>query len=347
MYRHFRDYDDHVLVTTRHDAASGLCALIAIHNDTRGPAIGGCRILKYASPDQAMTDLLRLSRGMTYKNAIAGIPYGGGKAVIIADPKTEKTEALLHALGDFVQSLQGRYITSFDSGTTLDDLHVIGQRTAFVGGTLAEAGNASASTAKGIYHCMRTAAEITGGEASLRGVTIAIQGLGNVGERLAMRLAEDGARLIVADIDPVKAQDVALATGAAIVGVDEIVEVDCDILSPCALGGVLSLAAIATIRARAVVGGANNQLLTPDVDDALRAAGILYCPDYLANAGGIINLHHQRAGWSEAAVDAHVASLGGTFREVASRASDQGRGTAAVADAIARERFGRPESIPA
>lgn len=344
MYRHFPDYDDHILVTARQDADSGLRAFIAIHNDYRGPAIGGCRILDYGLTDLAITDVLRLSRGMTYKNAIAGIPYGGGKAVIMADPNSQKTTALLHAMGDFVQSLQGRYITSFDSGTTLDDVRVIGERTEFVAGTLAEAGNASATTANGVYHCMRAAAESLHGSQKLSGMTVAIQGLGNVGERLAGLLAADGARLIVADIDRTKAERVSQSTGAAVMGVDDILGADCDIVAPCALGGILSARSILAMKARIVVGGANNQLATPDIDEVLRAAGILYCPDYLANGGGIIDLHYQRSAWSQAAVDAHVAGLADTFREVVARANEQGVGTAAVADAIARERFGQPSA---
>lgn len=345
MYRDYQDFDGHQLVTTRQDMADGLMAFIAIHNENRGPAMGGCRILPYASPDLAIRDVLRLSRGMTYKNAIADIPYGGGKAVIIADPQTEKTVELLHAMGDFVQSLNGRYITSFDSGTTLDDVRTIGERTAFAAGTLAAAGNASGSTAKGVYHCMRAAAERVHGRSELSGLTIAIQGVGNVGARLARRLAADGARLVLADVDESRLREVADETGAAVAGVDDILAIRADILAPCALGGILSAQSIPALKARIVVGGANNQLATADDDARLRAAGILYCPDYLANAGGIIDLHYQRSDWTSEAVDRHVASLAVTFHDVVDRSEAMDVGTARIADAIARERFQSKEQV--
>jgi len=320
MYQHFPDFDDHALVATRMERASGLCAIIAIHNEYRGPAMGGCRILKYGSTDAAVTDVLRLSRGMTYKNAIADIPYGGGKAVIIADPATEKTQDLLLAMGDFVQSLDGRYITSFDSGTTVEDVRTIGRRTDYAAGTLEQAGNASASTAEGIYHCIRAGAEMACGIADLGGMTVAVQGVGNVGGRLADLLARDGASLIVADSNQTTARTVAERTGATVVGVDEVLSARADVFSPCALGAVLSKRTIPQLNARMVIGGANNQLATREDDERLRAAGILYCPDYLANAGGIIDLHYQLSTWSQEAVSRHVAGLADTFREVVARA---------------------------
>ena len=339
MYGQFADFDGHALVTARQEMSSGLSAIIAIHDEHRGPAIGGCRILDYPSTEAAITDVLRLSRGMTYKNAIADIPYGGGKAVIIADPRQAKTTALLHAMGDFVQSLGGRYITSFDSGTTLDDIRTIGERTAFAAGTLPEAGDASGTTAFGVYHCMRAAADMLFGSPDLRGVRIAIQGVGNVGWRLAERLAADGAILIIADADADLARSVADRIGADLQSPDRILSADVDILSPCALGGILTPHAIAALKARIVVGGANNQLATREDDDRLRDAGILYCPDYLANAGGIIDLHYQRSTWSREAVERHVAGLADSFRDIVARARTMNIGTAAAADALAEERF--------
>ncbi|MES2059320.1 MAG: Glu/Leu/Phe/Val dehydrogenase dimerization domain-containing protein [Pseudomonadota bacterium] len=339
MYDQFADFDGHALVTTRQDHPSGLSAIIALHNEHRGPAMGGCRILKYPSTDAAMKDVLRLSRGMTYKNAIAGIPYGGGKAVIIADPTMKKNVGLLHAMGDFVESLGGRYITSFDSGTSLDYVRTIGERTNFVAGTLAEAGDASGTTANGVYHCMRAAAEIVFGSPDLCGMRIAIQGVGNVGRRLAEQLARDGASLIIADLDPEAARRVAGQTGAELSAVEDLLGVEADIISPCALGGILTAQSIAGLKARIVVGGANNQLATIEDDTRLLAAGILYCPDYIANAGGIIDLHYQRSAWSAEAVERHVLGLADTFREVAERSRTTGRGTAAIANVLAEERF--------
>lgn len=345
MYRDYDDFDEHVLISARQDSASGLMAFIAIHDEKRGPAMGGCRILPYASPDLAIKDVLRLSRGMTYKNAIADIPYGGGKAVIIADPHDEKTTELLHAMGDFVQSLNGRYITSFDSGTTLDDVRTIGERTEFVAGTLAAAGDASGSTANGVYHCMQVAAQRVYGTPDLAGFTIAIQGVGNVGARLARRLAAGGSRLIIADLDEARAHRVAHETGAMITGIDDILAAEADIIAPCALGGILSAQSIPMLKAKIVVGAANNQLATADGDARLLAAGILYCPDYLANAGGIIDLHYQRSNWTSQAVDRHVASLAATFHEIVDRSEALGVGTARIADAIARERFQSMELV--
>lgn len=339
MYRHLPDFDNHAIVTSRRDERAGLSAFIAIHNDARGPAIGGCRILDYPTIDAALTDVLRLSRGMTYKTAIADIPYGGGKAVIIADAARQKTPKLLHAFGDFVESLDGRYITSFDSGTTLDDIGIIGQRTSHAAGTLPGAGDASASTARGIYYCMKAAAEIAHGSANLSGIKVAIQGVGNVGRRLAALLAADGALLFISDTDERRAAEVSAEFGAACVPIDGITTTSADIFAPCALGAVLSAASIEQLGARVVVGGANNQLATSDCDERLRARGILYCPDYLANAGGIVDLHYQRSTWSAEAVDRHLAGLADTFRQVVDRARAQGCGTGAVADQIARERF--------
>lgn len=339
MFETFADFSGHALVTSRQDGPSGLKAIIAVHNDNRGPAIGGCRILPYPAMDDAIRDVLRLSRGMTYKTAIAGIPYGGGKAVIIADPRTDKTEALLEAMGDFVESLGGRYITSFDSGTTLDDVQVIARRTSHAAGFLKEAGNASGSTALGVYHCMLAAAERVAGSASLSGLKVAIQGVGNVGERLAHLLAQDGAELVLADIDTVRAQALGSALGAKVVGSDAILHEPCDILAPCALGGVLSSHTIPQLDTRAIVGGANNQLAVPEDSTRLLERGILYCPDYLANAGGIIDLHYQRSQWDPAAVERHVASLADTFRQVIDRADSETRPTVEITDRIAEERF--------
>lgn len=339
MFESFAGFAGHSLVTARQDRASGLKAVIAIHNDNRGPAIGGCRILPYPTMSEAVRDVLRLSRGMTYKTAIADIPYGGGKAVIVADPRRDKDDVLLEAMGDFVESLGGRYITSFDSGTTMDDVQVIARRTGHAAGFLPEAGNASGSTALGVYHCMLTAAEKVGGSGSLAGLTVAIQGVGNVGERLAHLLSRDGANLILADVDTTKAHALAEATGAKVVDSAAILREHCDILAPCALGGVFSSATIPELNTRAIVGGANNQLALPEDDTRMAERGILYCPDYLANAGGIINLHYQRSHWDPAAVERHVTSLGETFREVIARAEREKRPTGEIADSIAEERF--------
>lgn len=333
------DFDRHELVTTRAEFSSGLDAIIAVHNTRRGPAIGGCRIMRYESPSAAMKDALRLSRGMTYKCAIADIPYGGGKAVIVADPRTQKTDRLLHAFADFVESLGGKYITSFDSGTTLDDIRTMSTRTQYASGVLEEAGNASESTALGILYCMKAAASILNGSDDLAGMKVAVQGVGNVGSRLAGLLKKEDAQVSVADVDEAKARELATITGATLSSAQMIHHSEVDILSPCALGGTLCESTIGEIRARAVVGGANNQLATPADAQRLQQRGILYCPDYLANAGGIIDLHYQRSKWDPQALTRHLMSLGDTFRQLVDRARSAGLTVSEAADELARSRF--------
>jgi leucine dehydrogenase len=339
MFQNHPSFDRHKLVSSRYDNASGLSAIIAVHDDTRGPAIGGCRIYPYQTEEAAVRDVLRLSRGMTYKTAIADIPYGGGKAVIIAEPRTQKSRALLEAMGDFVESLGGVYITSFDSGTSLDDVRIIETKTSFAAGTLPEAFDASQSTADGVFACLCAAAEHGLGSQSLAGVRVAIQGVGNVGGRLAKLLKDAGAELWIADVDEEKAAKVAGEIGANLSAIGEIHRIEADIFSPNALGAILSAQTIPELGARIVVGGANNQLATPEDDLRLRDHDILYCPDYLANAGGIINLHYQRSEWSPPKLADHVQSLAATFRQVIERAEQTGAGTGAVADVIALERI--------
>lgn len=330
--------NDHELITLKRDLASGLHAIIAIHNTSLGPAIGGCRVLPYSTTEAALYDVLRLSRGMTYKCAISGIPYGGGKAVIIADPATGKTRDRLLAMGGFVDSLGGRYITSFDSGTTMDDIRVIGERTAHVGGVAPGAGNASQSTAIGVLTCMQHAWR-GAGHGSLAGARIAIQGLGNVGARLADLLHRLGARLVVSDQDRLKASQVASRTGAEILEPDAILFAECDILAPCALGGVLNEDTVPLLRTQIVAGGANNQLATAEDAVRLQRRGILCCPDFLVNAGGIVELHHQRVGSPALALAAHLASLGDTLDLILARASSDGVTTTTVAERLAEERI--------
>lgn len=339
MYTRHPDFAEHELVTSRCTVAAGLAAIIAVHNSNLGPAIGGCRMLPYASEDAAIADVLRLSRGMSYKAAIAGIPYGGGKSVIIGDPSTQKTRTLLHAMGEFVESLGGRYITSFDSGTTPDDVRTIGERTRFTAGTLETAGNASQSTANGVLHCLKVAVRLRLGRSDLNGVHVAIQGLGNVGRRLAKLLRESGATLTVSDKLAPRATEVAETLNAQIVDSDRVHLVDADVFSPCALGGILSARTIGMLKAKVVVGGANDQLATREDDRRLLAAGILYCPDYLANAGGIIDLHYQRTSWSRADVDRHVESLAGTLLEVIEESRATGIAPGEVADRLAERRI--------
>lgn len=335
----FAEPVEHELLASWSHAASGLRAIVAIHSTALGPAIGGCRMQPYPTLADAASDVLRLSRGMTYKTAIANIPYGGGKAVIIGDPDRDKTPELLLAMADFVQSLGGRYITSFDAGTGLEDVLVMAQQTDFVAGFEGDNENASASTALGVFACMKAAARAQLGDRCLRGVRVAIQGLGNVGSRLASLLAQEGANLIVADIDPAKAAFWAGNTGASLAHPDEILFADVDIIAPCALGSAVQLAGIDRIKARIIVGSANNQLLHDDVAVALHRSGILYCPDYLVNAGGIVNLHYQRSNWSRPNVDRHVLSLAETLEQVIDEAQLEDLPPLAIANKVAERRI--------
>ena len=329
------------------DRPSGLKAIIAIHNTQLGPAIGGCRIRPYGSTSAALTDVLRLSQAMTYKCAIAGIPFGGGKAIVVADPAKDKTVDLLHAFGNTVDSLGGRYITSFDMGTTIDDIRTIGEITPYVGGIDTACGNASASTAQGVLACIETSIRyLLGGDRSLDGIRVAIQGVGNVGGRLARLLTAQGAKLVLADIDQQLVSGMAAELDAGTAGIDEIISADVDVFSPCALGAILSEASITRIRAPIIAGGANNQLASSSVGKAIRERGILYAPDYLTNAGGIIDLHYQLNKEPRENLNAHLHKLGDILRRVYERSAETGLATNEIADQLAQQvvRRGRTQA---
>jgi leucine dehydrogenase len=274
------------------DQASGLKAIIAIHDTTLGPACGGTRIWPYASEEEALEDALRLSRAMTYKSATAGLNMGGGKGVIIADPNTQKTEALLRAYGRFVDTLGGRYLTTTDVGSTGRDLEFVSQETDHVVGlplSLGGSGDTSIMTGLGVYMGMKACARETWGADSLRGKSVAMQGFGKVAYHTAQHLLEEDARVVVTDVYD-GALDRARDMGLKVVAPEEIYDVQCDIFSPCALGGVINGDTIPRLTCRVVAGGANNQLLTDADGEELHRRGILYAPDYVVNAGGIINV---------------------------------------------------------
>lgn len=301
----------------------------------------------YESTSTALGDVLRLSQSMTYKCAIGGIPFGGGKAVVVADPARDKTDELLHAFGNAVESLNGRYITSFDMGTTMDDVRTIGEVTAHVGGIDVASGNASASTAQGLLACIDASIRyLLGDEKSLHGIRVAIQGVGNVGGRLARLLSARGAKLVLADVDQQLVSRMAEELGADLAGSDEIMSADVDVFSPCALGGILNVTSITRIRAPIIAGGANNQLASSSIGKELKDRGVLYAPDYLANAGGIIDLHYQLNREPRANLQAHLHGLGDILRRVYKRSDETGLATNAVADEIAEEivRGGRIDS---
>ena len=290
----------HERVLFCHDADAGLRAIIAIHSTRLGPGLGGTRMWSFASEREAVIDVLRLSRGMTYKAAVAGLDLGGAKAVIIGDSRRDKTEALLRSFGRFVDSLGGSYITAEDVGTSEADMEVIRQETRWVTGVSPEhggGGDPSPVTAYGVLHGLKAAVEWHFGSSSLDGRTVAVQGLGSVGYHLAKYLSEEGARLYGADIDEEATARARDELGAEIVGVDEIAEVECDVLAPCALGASLNQESIPRLRCPIVAGGANNQLHRSAVDgQAIFERGILYAPDYVINAGGMINVYTEFRG---------------------------------------------------
>ena len=281
----------HEQVTKYSATETGLRGIIAIHDTTLGPSCGGTRMWPYASEADALADALRLSQAMTYKSAAAGLNLGGGKGVIIGDPRTDKTEGLLRAWGRFVDTMGGRYLTTTDVGTTGRDLESVHQETDHVVGldvTLGGSGDTSIMTGLGIYMGMRACAADVWGSDSLRGRRIALQGFGKVASHTAEHLLEDDAQIFAADINEL-ALDQARKMGVKVVNPDDIYDMECDIFAPCALGGVINAETIDRLRCRIVAGGANNQLSTPDDGEELHRRGIVYAPDFLINAGGIIN----------------------------------------------------------
>ena len=279
------------------DPSCGYRGIIAVHSTRLGPALGGTRFWTYESDEEAIVDALRLSRGMTYKNAVAGLRLGGGKSIIIGDNKTKDREGLFRAHGRFVESLGGRYITAEDVGTSTKDMDYVHMETGHVAGLAGKSGDPSPVTAHGVFRAVQASANRRWGSDSLEGKTVSIQGCGNVGRYLAQELHEAGAGLVVCDIDPAKTARVAKATGAKVIEPDAIYSADADIFSPCALGGILNDETIPLLRVEVVAGGANNQLLEERHGDALEARGILYAPDYVANAGGVINVYGEVEGW--------------------------------------------------
>lgn len=290
----FVDYDGHETVRRFQDPATGLVAFIAVHNTNMGPALGGCRMYPYASEDDAIRDVLRLSRGMTYKNAMAGLPLGGGKSVIVGNPHTQKTAELMQAMGRAVQTFEGRYITAEDSGSSVGDMKEIAKETSFVVGipTTSDTGlggDPSPYTAYGVYIGMKSAAKRRYGSDSLTGKRVVVQGLGAVGRYLCKHLADEGAVIIGSDVNAdsiAKAQ--AVAPGITIVAPDAVYAVDAEIYAPCALGATLNDDTIPQMKFDIIAGAANNQMATPKHHDVVAGAGMLYLPDYVLNAGGVI-----------------------------------------------------------
>lgn len=341
------DFAGHEQVVHCQDPASGLKAIIAIHNTNRGPALGGCRMWPYASERDALTDVLRLSRGMTYKSAMANLDLGGGKAVIIGNPRTDKTDALLRAFGRFLQGLGGRYIVAEDSGTSVSDIKIIAEESEYVAGivdkTTADgtlrSGDPSPATAYGVFVGIKAAVKQRLGRDHLEGLGFAVQGMGNVGYRLAKLLHENGARLWVTDLYDERVKRAVAEFGASAVGPEEIFALDVDVFSPCALGGAINDRTLKQLRAAVVAGAANNQLTHQRHGEELMKRGILYAPDYVINAGGIIDISLELFGFDREKLITHLEGIHGTLMEIFERASCEQLPTGVVADHIAEERF--------
>jgi leucine dehydrogenase len=340
IFKSLEEYDYEQIVFCQ-DKASGLKAIIAIHDTTLGPALGGTRIWHYDSEEAALEDALRLARGMTYKNAAAGLNLGGGKAVIMADAKKPKSEALLRAFGRYVESLSGRYITAEDVGSTVEDMDLIQLETDFVTGTSTGGGTGDPSpiTALGIYQGMKAAAKAAFGSDSLKDKTIAVQGVGHVAFHLCRSLHEEGANLIVTDINEAAVKRAVDAFDASAVSPDEIYAVDCDIYSPCALGGTINDKTIAQLKAKVIAGSANNQLLEDRHGDVLHEKGIFYAPDYVINAGGVINVAEELQGYDEQNVINKVNGIYDLLDHVFGLSKEHNIPTYLAADKMAEDRI--------
>ena len=342
------DFADHEQVVFVSDDKSGLKAIIAVHNSNLGPALGGCRMWPYASEEEAVRDVLRLSRGMTYKSAMARLKLGGGKSVIIGNPRTDKTPALLAAFAHALEQLNGRYIAAEDSGTSVADMKYMTQFTRHVAGIHdkpsdegTRSGDPSPATAYGTFVGIQTAVKERLGRDSLEGLRVAVQGVGNVGFDLARQLGEAGVKLWVTDIHREPLVQAGKELGATVVAPEEIFGLDVDVFAPCALGAILNDSTIPQLKAKIVAGAANNQLAEPRHGLELMKRGILYAPDYVINAGGIIDVYHERIGFERAALIRHIEGIRDNLMEVFERAREEERPTAEVADAIAEERFRR------
>lgn len=335
-------HGEHEQVVFCHNKDVGLKAIIAIHNTALGPALGGTRMWNYKTEEEALIDVLRLAKGMTYKASAAGLNLGGGKAVIIGDPKTQKNEAMFRAFGRFVNSLNGRYITAEDVGTTVREMEYVFMETPWVTGipkAFGGSGDPSPYTAHGVLMGIKASVKEKLGTDSLKGVRVAVQGLGNVGYHLVEYLAKEMAVITVADIDQEKVKRVSSQFGAKAVSSDEIISTECEVFSPCALGAVINDNSIRQIRSKVVCGGANNQLAEARHGDMLREMDVLYAPDYVTNAGGLMNVFVELEGYSpDRALDKTIQVYDNLMR-VFQIAKRDGIGTHTAADRMAEERI--------
>lgn len=336
--------DEYEQVVYCHDKATGLKAIIAIHSTVLGPALGGTRFYPYRSGAAALTDVLRLAKGMTYKSALAGLDLGGGKAVIIGNPATTKTEELLRTYARFIDSLGGRYLTAEDVGTTQADMDMIARETQCVTGTsplLGGSGDPSEATARGVYWSMRATAAHLDGAPDLAGLHVVISGVGKVGSSLVHLLNGDGAKVTIADVDDAAVSRLVTDPNldVQVADVHGVHAIACDILSPCALGGVLNEASIPALRCRAIVGAANNQLATEKDAGRLAARGIVYVPDFVANAGGVINIADELMGYHHERAMAAVERISTTTAEILRLSDRDAMTTVKAAESLAEERI--------
>lgn len=343
LFKYMEKYDYEQLVFCQ-DEQSGLKAIIAIHDTTLGPALGGTRMWTYENEEAAIEDALRLARGMTYKNAAAGLNLGGGKTVIIGDPRKDKNEEMFRAFGRYIQGLNGRYITAEDVGTTVEDMDIIHDETDYVTGispAFGSSGNPSPVTAYGVYRGMKAAAKAAFGSDSLEGKTIAVQGVGNVAYNLCRHLHEEGANLIVTDINKQSVQRAVEDFGARAVDPEEIYSQDCDIYAPCALGATINDDTIKQLKAKVIAGAANNQLKETRHGDQIHEMGIVYAPDYVINAGGVINVADELHGYNAERALKKVEGIYGNIERVLEISQRDGIPTYLAADRLAEERIER------
>ncbi|MCD7033225.1 branched-chain amino acid dehydrogenase [Metabacillus sp. GX 13764] len=343
IFKYMEQYDYEQVVFCQ-DKQSGLKAIIAIHDTTLGPALGGTRMWTYENEDAAIEDALRLARGMTYKNAAAGLNLGGGKTVIIGDPRKDKNEEMFRAFGRYIQGLNGRYITAEDVGTTVEDMDIIHEETDYVTGispAFGSSGNPSPVTAYGVYKGMKAAAMEAFGTDSLEGRVVAVQGVGNVAYNLCKHLHEEGASLIVTDINKEAVARAVEDFGAKAVDPDEIYSVECDIYAPCALGATINDDTISKIKAKVIAGAANNQLRETRHGDQIHEMGIVYAPDYVINAGGVINVADELYGYNRERALKKVESIYSNIASVIEISKRDSIPTYLAADRLVEERIER------
>lgn len=333
------EFDNHEQVVFCSDKESGLKAIIAVHSTKLGPAVGGCRLWDYAEDQDAVYDVLRLSKGMTYKNAVARLPFGGGKSVIIGDAKTVKSEALFRAFGKHLERLGGSYYSAEDVNITTGDVMMMHKETNYVLGLEGKSGNPSPFTALGTFLGVKAAYQHKFGHQDLSGVKVSVQGLGAVAYTLCKYLHEAGAELFVTDINEESVARVVNDFGATAVAIDEIYDLDVDVYAPCALGATINDETIPRIKASIIAGCANNQLAEPRHGDVLREKGVLYAPDYVINAGGIINVYYETKpeGYDEALSTKHVEGIYDTLAEIFKRSDEEQKSTHIIADELAQE----------